>query len=71
MALLLRKMIGSGTPRAMQDAVAVLFFALMLFISAINTVSGAAALVPTILLRRMPHRNRFVQQKPTGRKSTF
>lgn len=39
LALLLRKMMGAGTPRALQDLAAHLFFMLLRLLSAINAIS--------------------------------
>lgn len=45
LALLLRKMMGAGTPRALHDVVAHLFFVLLCFISAINAIPVTASLI--------------------------
>ena len=71
LALLLRKMIGAGTPRAMQDAVAHLLLVLLRLISAMNALNKPARPLPAVISRRMPHRHRCPQQEPTGEKSTF
>ena len=71
LALLLRKMIGAGTPRAMQDAVAHLLRVLLRLISAMNALNRPARPLPAVISRRMPHRHRCTQQGPAGEKSTF
>ena len=71
LALLLRKMIGAGTPRAMQDAVAHLFLVLLRLISAMNALNRPARPLPAVISSRMPHRHRCTQQEPAGEKSTF
>jgi Transposase DDE domain len=71
LALLLRKMIGAGTPRAMQDAVAHLLLVLLRLISAMNALNKPARPLPAVISRRMAHRHRCTQQEPTGEKSTF
>jgi transposase len=62
LALLFRKMIGAGTPRALQDAVAGLFFVLPRLISAMKALNRPARLLPAVMLRRIPHRHRCTQQ---------
>jgi len=64
LALLLRKMIGVGTPRAMQDAVASLLLVLLQRISAMYVVNKPAHSLPAVISRRMPHRRRCAQQEP-------
>jgi len=57
LALLLRKMIGVGTPRAMQDTATHLLLVLLQRISAMYVINPAHSL-PAVISRRMPHRNR-------------
>ena len=71
LALLLRKMVGVGTPRAMQDAVAHLLLVLLQRISAMDAVNKPARSLPAVISRRMPHRHRCAQQEPAGEKSTL
>jgi hypothetical protein len=71
LALLFRKMIGGGTPRALQDAVAGLFFVLPRMISALNDLNRPPRPLPAVIWRQMPHRHRCTQQEPAREKSTF
>src|SRR5713101_5518515 len=66
LALLLRKMMGAGTPRALHDVVAHLFFVLLRLISAMNALNRPARPLPAVISRRMPHRHRCTQQEPAG-----
>jgi transposase len=52
LALLLRKMIGAGTPRAMQDAGAHLLLVLLRLISAMNALNRPARPLPAVISRR-------------------
>src|SRR5713226_3426492 len=71
LALLLRKMMGARTPRAMQDAGAHLLLVLLRLISAMNALNRPARPLPVVISRRMPHRHRCTQHEPAGRKSAF
>ncbi len=71
LALLLRKMIGAGTPRAMQDAVAHLLLVLLRLISAINALNRPARPLPAVISRRIPHRHRCTQQEPARKKDVL
>ena len=55
LALLLRKMIGAGTPRALQDNVARLFFILLRLFSTINAISVPPRSLLTCVPRLIPH----------------
>jgi transposase len=70
LALLLRKMLGAGTPRAMQDAVAHLWLVLLRLISALDALKPARSL-PAAISRRMPHRQRCAQHELAGEKSAL
>jgi transposase len=59
LALLLRKLIGAGTPRALQDLVIGLFFHLMRLISTLNVIAMPRC-VPCMSYR-IPHRGRGVR----------
>jgi transposase len=61
--LLLRKMIGAGTLRAMQDVVAHLLLVLLRLISAMNALNRPARPLPAVISRQMPHRHRCTQQE--------
>jgi Transposase DDE domain len=71
LALLLRKMVGVGTPRAMQDAVAHLLLVLLQCISATDVVNKPARSLPAVISRRMPHRRRCAHRNPAGKKVGF
>jgi transposase len=71
LALLLRKMVGVGTPRAMQDAVAHLLLVLLQGISAMDGVNKPARSLPAVISRRVPHRHHCAQQEPAREKSTL
>jgi transposase len=71
LALLLRKMVGVGTPRAMQDAVAHLLLVLLQGISALDAVNKPARSLPAVISRRMPDRHHCAQQEPVREKSTL
>jgi transposase len=57
LALLLRKMIGAGTPRALQDVVTKLLFALMRLISATHEVNRPVHAPSAVISPRTPRRN--------------
>jgi len=64
LALLLRKVIGAGTPRALQDLVARLFFvffALLRLTSATKAGFASPCSLPVAISRRMSHRGRCAQ----------
>jgi hypothetical protein len=63
LALLLREMIGAGTPRALQDLVPRLFFLLLRLISASNAVSAPPRSLSDAISRRVSHRRRCVHRK--------
>ena len=67
LALLLRKTIGAGMPRAMQDAVAHLCFVLLQLISTMDALNKPARPLPAVISRRMPHRHRYTQQEPLSK----
>lgn len=69
LALLLRKMMGAGTPRALHDVVAHLFFVLVPLISAINAIPVTSRLLSACMSRRIPHRGRCVRRKTPCQKS--
>jgi transposase len=69
LALLLRKMIGAGTPRALQDVVARLFFILLRLLSTINAIAVPPHSLPACMSRRIPHRGQCVRQKTRCQKS--
>jgi hypothetical protein len=69
LALLLRKMIGAGTPRAMQETqwhIYCLFF--LQRMSAMDAVNKPASSLPAVISRPMPHRHRCTQQEPASGK---
>ena len=70
LALLLRKMVGVGTPRAMQGGFH-LSLVLLQRISATDAVNKPARSLPAVISRRMPHRHRCAQQEPAGEKRTL
>ena len=63
LALLLREMIGAGTPRALQDLVSRLFFLLLRLISASNAVSAPPRSLSDAISRRVSRRRRCVHRK--------
>ena len=63
LALLLRKMIGAGTPRALQDLVAHLFFLLLRLISASSAISAPPRSLSAAISRHVSHRGRCVHRK--------
>jgi transposase len=63
LALLLRKLIGAGTPRALQDVVARLIFALLRLTSATKAISASPRSLSVAISRRMSHRGRCAQQE--------
>lgn len=67
LALLLRKMIGAGTPRALQDVVAGLFLAWLRLISLPGAVSELPRSLSAPISRPMPHRRRCLRQEAAGR----
>jgi transposase len=69
LALLLRKMMGAGTPRALHDVVAHLFFVLLRLISTINTIPVTSRSLSACMSRRIPHRGRCVRRKTPCQKS--
>ena len=71
LALLLRKMIGAGTPRAMHHAMAHLLLVFLRLVSAMDALNRPVHPLPAVISRRMPHRHRCTQQERAGRKSTF
>ena len=68
LALLLRKMIGAGTPRALQDAVAGLFFVLLRLISLASADCGPTGLSLTAVPRRTRNLRRCLHRKAVDRK---
>jgi len=68
LALLLRKMIGAGTPRALQDAVAGLFFVLLRLISLASADCGPTGLSLTAVPRRTRDLRRCLHRKAVDRK---
>jgi transposase len=69
LALLLRKMMGAGTPRALHDVVADLFFVLLRLISAINAIPVTSRPLSACISRRIAHRGRCVRRKTLCQKS--
>jgi hypothetical protein len=67
LALLFRKVIGAGTPRALQDLAARLFFALLRLTSATKAVSASPRSLSVAISRRMSHRGQCAQQEATAR----
>jgi hypothetical protein len=61
LALLLRTMIGAGTPRALQDTVANLLVVLLRLISAYERHESTSRSRPAVISCRTPHRNRYIQ----------
>ena len=70
LALLLRKMIGAGTPRALQDLVGRLLLILLRLISTINVISVPPRSLSACMSRRIPHRGQFVRRKTRCQKSS-
>jgi len=68
LALLLRKMIGAGTPRALQDAVAGLFFVLLRLNSLASADCGPTGLSLTAVPRRTRDLRRCLHRKAVDRK---
>jgi len=68
LALLLRKMIGAGTPRALQDAVAGLFFVLLRLNSLTSADCGPTGLSLTAVPRRTRNLRRCLHRKAVDRK---
>jgi hypothetical protein len=66
LALLLRKMLGAGTPRALQDVVALLFFVFLRRMWVTNAVSELLRASSAVFSPRMPHRRRCVPQHTAG-----
>jgi len=64
LALVLRKMIGARTPRAMQDAVVHLFLVLVQLISAMNIVKPLARSLPLPAFHRIPHQSHYYRCPP-------
>jgi len=62
LALLLRKMMGSGTPRALHDALAGLILALLQLLAALETIPMPARPSPAVNSRRMRHRGRCLNE---------
>src|SRR5713226_6734499 len=62
LALLLRKMMGAGTPRALHDVVAHLFFVLLRLISAINAIPVTSRSLSACMSLRIPHRGRCLRR---------
>jgi transposase len=69
LALLLRKMMGAGTPRALHDMVARLLFILVRLLSTINPIPLPLCSLLACRSRRIPHRGRCVRRKTPGQKS--
>jgi len=69
LALLLRKMMGAGTPRALHDVVADLFFVLLRLISAINAIPVTSRSLSACTSRWIPHRGRCDRRKTLCQKS--
>jgi transposase len=69
LALLLRKMIGAGTPRALQDVVARLFFILLRRLSTMNAISVPPRSLSACMSGRIPHRGQSVRLKTRCQKS--
>jgi len=69
LALLLRKMMGAGTPRALHDIVAHLFFVLLRLISSNQRDPGTSRSLSVCMSRRIPHRGRCVRRKTPRQKS--
>jgi transposase len=62
LALRLRKMMGAGTPRALHDVVAHLFFVLLRLISAIHAIPVTSRSLSACMSRRIPHRGRCLRR---------
>ena len=68
LALLLRKMMGAGTPRALQDAVAGLFLVLLRLTSIATVDSESTHRLWTAIPHDRRHFSRCAQRKAVGRK---
>ena len=68
LALLLRKMSGAGTPRALRDTLAGLFLLLSRLLWEARTHSEATDSISTAIQRRMRHLGRHGQRKSVLRK---
>ena len=62
LALLLRKMMGAGTPRALHDVVAHLFFVLLRLNADINAIPVTSRSLSACMSRRIPHRGRCLRR---------
>ena len=71
LALLLRKMIGAGTPRALWDLVARVFFLFLRLISPMNALNRPARSLPVVISRRPPNRPAASTAHRAGRKARF
>ena len=69
LALLLRKMMGAGTPRALQDVAARLFFILLRPLSTMNAISAPPRSLSRCRSRQTPHRGQWVRRKTRCQKS--
>ena len=69
LALLLRKMIGAGTPRALQDLVGRLFLILLRLLSTINVISVPTRSLSAYMSHQIPHRGQCVRRKTRWQKS--
>jgi transposase len=63
LALLLRKMMGAGTPRALHDALAGLILSLLQLLAALEALPRPARPSPAVNSRRMRHRRRCVNEQ--------
>ena len=63
LALLLRKMMGAGTPRALHDALAGLILALLHLLAAVGALPKLARPSPAVNSHRMRHRGRCVNEQ--------
>ena len=62
LALLLRKMMGAGTPRALHDVVARLLFILVRLLSTVNTIPLPSRSLSACMSRPIPHRGRCLRR---------
>lgn len=69
LALLLRKMLGAGTPRALQDVVARLLFLLSRLISTTKAISVPPRSLLACMSRPIPHRGQCVRRRTRCQKS--
>jgi transposase len=69
LALLLRKTIGAGTPRALQDMVAGLLFILWRLISTTKAISVPPRSLSACMSRPIPHRGRCFRRRTRSQKS--